>query len=225
VPEASSETPIERETKRLYQRYALELIEAFDLCPYASRARIDERTAERVMTQPNPTDDEVLEWVRALGRDPKVEVAFAIFPCLVIERLALNLWVERLRHTHQAEPGGLIMTMEGFHPTAAPDLTTPGRLVPFLRRTPHPTIQLTRLSALERVRRSAPHGTGFVDLASVDLRAFLAIPIPDSVSERIADNNREKVIEVGVPALQAVLDDIFRDRDETFRRLAADGEI
>jgi hypothetical protein len=75
------------------------------------------------------------------------------------------------------------------------------------------------------VRRSAPHGTGFVDLASVDLRAFLAIPIPDSVSERIADNNREKVIEVGVPALQAVLDDIFRDRDETFRRLAADGEI
>lgn len=210
---------LERETKRLYQRYAVELIEAFDLCPYASRARIEQRSAEVVITGPSPSDDEVLEHVRALGRDEAVEVAFVIFPRLVIERLALNAWVERLRHAHQGEPGGLIMTMEGFHPDAPPDLSTPGRLVPFLRRTPHPTIQLTRLSALERVRRSAPHGTGFIDLSSVDLRAFLAAPVPDSVSERIAETNREKVIDVGVAALEAVLDDIFRDRDETFARL------
>lgn len=216
-----SDTELERETKRLYQRYATELIEAFDLCPYASRARLDRRTAEVVLTGGSPSDEEVLEQVRTLGREQSVEVAFAIFPRLVIERLALNAWVERLRHAHQAEPGGLIMTMEGFHPDAPPDLSTAGRLVPFLRRTPHPTIQLTRLSALERVRRSAPHGTGFVDLASVDLRAFLAQPIPDSVSERIAHGNREKVLEVGVAALEAVLDDIFRDRDETFARLSS----
>jgi len=219
---AAGETAVERETKRLYQRYAVELIEAFDLCPYASRARIDRRTAEVVLLGDAPSDDEVLECVRSLGRDANVEVAFAIFPNLSIQRLALNGWVERLRHAHQDDPGGLIMTMEGFHPDAPPDLSTPGRLVPFLRRTPHPTIQLTRLSALERVRRSAPHGTGFVDLASVDLRAFLAIPIPDSVSERIAGNNRARVIEVGVADLEAVLDDIFRDRDETFARLATE---
>ncbi len=221
MSDEATDGALERETKRLYSRYAVELIEAFDLCPYASRARLDGRTAEVVIAGASPSDEDVLAEVRALGRDERVEVAFAIFPTLAIERLALNVWVERLRHAHQDEPGGLVMTMEGFHPDAPPDLSTAGRLVPFLRRTPHPTIQLTRLSALERVRRSAPHGTGFVDLASIDLRAFLAQPVPDSVSERIAENNRDKVIEVGVAALEAVVDDIFRDRDETFARLAS----
>jgi hypothetical protein len=216
---ADGDAELRRECERLQQRYAVEIVEAFGLCPYAERARLDGRSADVVIADEAPTDERVLEAVRALGADERVEVAFAIFPRLRIERLALAAWVERLRHAHQSEAGGLVMTMEGFHPDAPPDLSTAGRLVPFLRRTPVPTIQLTRLSSLNRVRRSGPSGTGFVDVASIDLKAFLATPPAESVSERIAENNRDKVREVGIAAIEAVLDDIFRDRDVTFARL------
>lgn len=221
APPMSAETDdaaLTRECERLQRRYSVEIVEAFGLCPYAERARLEGRDADVVVVDPAPSDAAVLDAVRALGKDQRVEVAFVIFPRLTIERLALAAWVERLRHAHQAEPGGLVMTMEGFHPDAPPDLSTAGRLVPFLRRTPVPTIQLTRLSSLNRVRRSGPSGTGFVDVHSIDLKAFLAARPAASVSERIAEDNRDKVKEVGVAAIEAVLDDIFRDRDETFAR-------
>lgn len=220
VPEPT-DSELVRETKRLYARYAVEIVEGFGFCPYAERARLDGRTAEVVLTEPAPDDARVLLEVRRLGEQAHVEVAFVIFPLLRIERLELAAWVERLRHAHQRDPGGLVMTMEGFHPDAPPDLSTAGRLVPFLRRTPHPTIQLTRLEALNRVRRSGPSGTAFVDVGSADLLALLAKPPEPSVSERIAENNRERLREVGIEAVEAVLDDIFRDRDETHARLGA----
>jgi hypothetical protein len=112
------------------------------------------------------------------------------------------------------------MTMEGFHPDAECDLGSAGRLVPFLRRTPFPTVQLTRLSALTRVRRSAPSGTAFVDPSSPALLALLSRPSPEPVSERIADDNLRTVRAVGMAAVERAIAAILRDRDDTLARLA-----
>lgn len=218
-PAEGTEALFVAEVKRLYARYAMEVVEGFGFCPYAKQARLEVHTAELVIADRAPSDERVLEVVRALGRDEKVEVAFVILPRLDVTRLELAARVETLRHAHQREPGGLVMTMEGFHPDAPPDLSTAGRLVPFLRRTPHPTIQLTRLDALNHVRRSGPSGTAFIDPSSADFLALLSKPPEASVSERIAENNLAGVRATGLEAIEAVMDDIFRDRDEVHARL------
>lgn len=210
---------LERELLRLQARYAVEVVEAFGLCPYAAQARKDGRTAEVIVRGEAPSLDALLEVVDALGRDENVEVAFVILPDAPLDRRALAHRVEEVRHAHQRGPRGLVMTMEGFHPDAPADLTTPGRLVPFLRRTPLPTIQLTRLSTLNRVRRSGPSGTAFIDPSSPDFVAFLTRPTAESVSERIAESNHAKVSEIGPETIERALRDIFQDRDETLARL------
>ena len=110
------------------------------------------------------------------------------------------------------------MTMEGFHPDAEPDIATSGAILPFLRRTADPTIQLTRLSVLERVRASTGGTTKYVDPTTVDVAALLAAPAERSLHERIAETNHRTVIERGPLAITRVLDEIRRDRDESYAR-------
>ncbi len=103
-----------------------------------------------------------------------------------------------------------------FHPDAAPDTTHAERLIPFLRRTPDPSIQLVRASALERVRAGSPEGTQFVDAAALDLRAVYPLPL----RERIARANLATAQRIGIGELTRRLDEILRDRQETYAALA-----
>ena len=80
--------------------------------------------------------------------------------------------------------------MAAFHPDAAADLDDPERLIPFLRRTPDPTIQLVRQEALERVRGRHPQGTAFVDPQLFSAQAF--------AQEEDADCNSDRHAQVGL---------------------------
>lgn len=215
---ADADADLMRETLRLYHRYAVEVVERFTFCPYAARAR-EEGAAEAIVCLDAALEvPRALERVRALAAQDHVEVAFLIFPLVRVDRLGLARFVELLRSAHQAEPGGLVLTMEGFHPDAAADTASVGRVVPFLRRTPDPTIQLTRLAALQRVRRATPSGTGYVDPQRVDLRALLAEPIEIPVSDRIASQNLATVrAEEG--AITAAIAEIHADHAATRARL------
>ena len=213
-----------REATRLYRRYALEVVERFAFCPYAERARLDAKSREVVVALERRDVAAILEEVAPLAADERVEVAFILLPLLRCTRLELARFVEEVRAAHQSSDGGLVMTMEGFHPDAAPDQTSAAKLVPFLRRTPDPTIQLTRLSALTKVRRGSDVGTAFVDLGSVDdVMAILRAPPPKVLAARIADTNHERVQSEGAWAVEQVLLDILRDRDETYARLGIRG--
>lgn len=233
VPPAAVEAPppagvdlvsLTREATRLYRRYAVEVVERFAFCPYAERARVEAKSREVVVALERRDVTAALEEVARLVADEEVEVAFLLMPLLRCTRLELARFVEEVRSAHQGSPGGLIMTMEGFHPDAAPDETSAAKLVPFLRRTPDPTIQLTRLSALTKVRRGSDVGTAFVDLASVDdVMAILRAPPPKVLAARIADTNHERVHSEGAWAVEQVLLDILRDRDETYAKLGIRG--
>jgi hypothetical protein len=85
-----------------------------------------------------------------------------------------------------------------FHPAAPVTFSTPPQLVSFVRRTPDPTLQLVRASALRRVTGEDP-----------------------TVSDDVTRRNFETVNERGAAALDAVLRDLRRDRDETYARLGA----
>lgn len=204
------------EALRLYRRYAVEIVEGLSFCPYAEKTREDGHTREVVVTAAEPSDAEILEAVEAIADDPSVHVGFVIVVRLALDQPALGHRVEDLRKAHAAARGGTVVAIEGFHPRAAPDATAAERLTPFVRRTPDPTLQLTRLDVLERVRRGTPTGTAFFDPESMDLDALLGEPAKAPLHERIADMNLETVNRLGVDAVEARLVDILRDRDATY---------
>jgi hypothetical protein len=217
-----SDEALIREARRIHGRYIREVVEAFGLCPFAIKAREDGASREVIRIDASPPLRCVLADVRAIAMEEHVEVAFVVFPRWRIDRRALSHFVEEVRSAHQSDDGGLVMTMEGFHPDAKVDLATPGQLVPFLRRTADPTIQLTRLSVLDRVRRATGGSKKFVDPSTIDVAALLATPGERSLHQRISEANHRTVSTLGPEAIGRVVDEIRRDRDESYAR--AEGE-
>jgi hypothetical protein len=111
--------------------------------------------------------------------------------------------------------GEIPFVMAAFHPDASPDLAGAERLIPFLRRTPDPTLQLLRTTEVERVRSGSPQGTQFFDASVHD--AFTESPPP--LRERIARANLATAQRLGIDELTRRLDEIRRDRDDAYRSL------
>ncbi len=214
----------EVEALRLNRRYVVEVVEHFGLCPWADRARREGRVTDVVFEQASPDRFEPsLDRMRELEDRSRIEVALFIYPEISLNRLDFEHFARRLRalDAERHAPGEIPFAIAAFHPDAPPVLENPDRLVPFLRRSPFPTLQLVRESTLLRVR-GEHHGTSFLG-PRVFLNDPEARPVTD-VRERIAQANYETVRRVGVDALEAVFDDILRDRDETRARLRQ-GEI
>lgn len=211
-----------REVVRIYERYAREVVERFDFCPWATRARREKTARPRVIFQANLADlTDSLATIAELESIPSVAVGLLIYPCVTADRLDFEHFVRLLRHADGArrEPGQLPFAMAAFHPHAAADLSDPDRLVPFIRRSPDPTIQLVRREALESVRGEASGGTSLVEPWMMS-PAGLAATEKLGVRERIAQNNLRTTQARGVSAIEAVLADIAADRATTYARLA-----
>lgn len=216
------QTEWEREALRVHRRYQREVVEALRLCPWAEQARLDGKVRERVLLQTDDGDVAPSEAALAeLGRDPSADVGFLVYPRLLrAGRAAFDDFASRVRAADAAHHplGGVPFVMAVFHPDAEPDTGDGERLIPFLRRTPDPTLQLVRCSALEVVRSVASQGTQFVNIAAVE--ASLSGTRPSlPLRERIARTNLATATRMGVDALRQVLDDIRRDRDEAYGSL------
>jgi hypothetical protein len=209
-----------REAKRLHDRYVVEIVEHFGLCPWATRARLGGRLRVEVSLQTDDTD--AGPGLGALDRwalDDGMEVGFLLFPRLALARAEFDRFTSKVRSEDAArhELGTAPFAMVGFHPEAKPSLEDPERLIPFLRRTPDPCIQVVRIAVLERVRGSVPEGTQFMDVSLLD--AAVTGPAEVSVRDRVGRANLETARSVGVDELRRCMDDIRKDRDETYRRL------
>jgi hypothetical protein len=208
----------ETEVVRVYRRYQSEIVEACGLCPWAERARIDKKTREWVITETDrATSESSLAVMDELFKEDHLEIAFLIYPKLKANRVEFERFVGRIRDADsRRHPLGRIPFMfAAFHPEAAVDLTNPERLIPFLRRTPDPTIQLVRASVVEKIRGRTPQGTQFFD--SKTLLADIAPP-QVGMREKIAQANLETVQKMGIEELTRRLDDIRRDRNESYEK-------
>ena len=210
---------LKREAIRLYRRYAVEIVEALSFCPYAEKARLDGLTHELVMTERAPSDEAVLERIEEVTDDERIDIGLLILPRVEVSQAELGRWVEGLRKLHRANRGATRLAIEGFHPVAEADVSSAERLTPFVRRTPDPTLQLTRLSSLQDVRRGTPTGTGFIDPSTVDLAELLSRPVKRPLHERIAELNLESVRRLGVEEIERRMHDILRDRDASYRAI------
>lgn len=220
-PEPAPENPIVREALRVYQRYAREVVERFDFCPWATRARREGAAEPHVLLGDDPRDFSAsLTLIAELAARPQISVGLLIYPRFDLGRLDFEHFVRRLRQadSERHEPGKVPFAMAAFHPQAEPALDDAERMVPFLRRSPDPTIQLVRSDALSAVRGTPSGGTALVEVWMLSA-AGLAKEEELGVRDRIALNNLKTVREVGPAAIERVLVDIEHDRATSYARL------
>jgi hypothetical protein len=209
-----------REAIRLHDRYTLEIVEHYGLCPWATRARVGKRLRTVVCLQADA--DSVEDSVGVLyrwQRDEGMEVGFLLYPRLALARAEFERFVTAVRtaDSEQHPLGSAPFAMVGFHPDATPVLDDPERLIPFLRRTPDPCIQVVRIDVLERVRGSVPEGTQFVDVAFLEQAATK--PVEVSVRDRVGRANLETVRGAGADEVRQRMEAIRQDRDATYAKL------
>ncbi|MEM9491719.1 MAG: DUF1415 family protein, partial [Myxococcota bacterium] len=155
------DTRLRTEAIRVYQRYAIEVVEALGLCPWARRARLDGRVRCEVELAAEPRLERLLPRLAALANDPDTDITLLIFPRLHADPRQFRQFMSEIRDGHTADCGAQTnpLLMADFHPDGEPDMASPARLISFIRRTPDPTIQLVRRTALDGVKRSADEGT------------------------------------------------------------------
>lgn len=211
---------LEAEALRVYRRYQREVVEALNLCPWAERARLEGRVTERVLLQRSAESQLSLRAIRELEAMPEIEIALLIFPQLPLDLRAFERFVAELREADEAQwpLGAVPFAAAAFHPRALRTSDAPERLIPYIRRSPDPTIQLVRRAVLDRMRQGPAEGTHFIDLNNFSLED---LPRPDQkpLRARIASSNAETLSAYGFARFDALIADILLDRDASYARL------
>ena len=188
------ESALVAEALRVNARYVQEVVIGWGLCPWAARAWSDGQVTQRVFTGAEPEVAPVAAFVDELVATPDAAIGLAIFPRVALTVSAWDKFAENVRRARRE------FLAAAFHPDYRPpeggapegSMIAAARLVPFIRRTPDPTLQLVRASLLENLR--------------------------GPVSDGVARDNFATVTARGADALEALLADIRRDRDARYAR-------
>jgi hypothetical protein len=210
-----------REARRLFRRYAVEVVEALGFCPWAEAARKRGEVREDVRVEATLDPARDAAWVREIAAASRIVVGVLLFPRASLTESDWHEYVRGVREAYAKAPGphGTEMAMVGFHPDAEGRLDAPQTIVNFTRRCPDPTIQAIRLRTLETMRQKEGGGTQFFDPRTSDLATLLAAPPARPLHERVAEANVDTVRRLGVEEIVKRMDDIRRDRDATYRAL------
>lgn len=206
------------EALRIHARYSVELVEGLGFCPWARAAREQGQVTTRVLLEHESAPAQVVEQVRALERDTRCEIGLLVFPQLLLGRIAFQHFAAEVRAQYDAGAGDTRFAIADFHPDAAPKLDSPAALVPFIRRSPDPTLQLVRLRAIAQVRLNDEQGTRFVDPSAWSVEHARRAPAPP-LHERLASANLRQVEALGLEHVLALFTAIERDRDTSYARL------
>jgi len=211
--------------RAVYGRYQREIVERFDFCPYARKARNDGAVQVEVCLLQEPSHESVLQIADAIAENRRIEIGLVLFPRVFVSRLDWQRFVGEV-HTLDAQrprPMAKQFAAAAFHPDAEPDMSSPSKLVSFIRRTPDPTIQFVRLSVLAPLRTRDPEETTYVPPDELDAFVKNLFEGPTeprlALHERIARANLDTVRTQGVAHVRAIMDDILRERDERYRAL------
>ncbi len=217
------ESRLREEAIRLFRRYAVEMVEGLSLCPWAHVSRRDGHVREVVLTEPELDLASVARAIDELSKLPQIEIGIILFPRIEVDRPTFERFVVQVRAHDESlgRPRAEAWAMAEFHPEAPALLTPDGAFTNFVRRTPDPTIQLVRQSALERVRRGDNHGSGYFDISLLtEDTVFEAVEAP--LHERVLENNRDEIARVGLSEVAARFAEIRADRDATYARILGD---
>jgi len=196
------------EVLRILERYLVEVVERHELCPWARATREHGELAVDVLWG-TPS---LAAWIACAGRllaAPATRIAMVVAPEFAGSRDELAAVRDRV--AAQLPAAGVAE----FHPAAALDLSTPARLVPFVRRSPDPLLQLVPLAVIDAVR-AAPPPAARAQQAS--MLGGHAAPPRRALAERIAAANHATVA-AHHAAITAALDQIAGDRRAAYARV------
>ena len=216
---ASDDEALIFEARRLHERYTVEVIERFDLCPFARRARQVGAVERFVLLQSSEEPEPTLEVIRALeARPDPPPVAIVIYPRLGLPYRRFDDFAARIKERDQARHGGKpVFVSATFHPDYPLDPRSPASLVPFFRRSPDPSLQLVSLKVLEDAR-GAHHGKFLFDGTAEGWQEVLRRIKTRSVTDRIGDDNRATFEREGAAAFESLFADLRADRARTYAR-------
>jgi hypothetical protein len=190
------------EVRRILRRYLVEVVEEYDLCPWARRAREDGELAIAIVWSTPSVAAFVAAATDALA-EPGTRVAMIVAPELVCTPAELRAIRDAVA-ARMPDAG-----IADFHPRGAIDLSTPARAVPFLRRSPDPLLQLVPLALLESVRRAPPPPSR---AEQAKILAGVAQPPRLDAADAITHANHATAL-AHRAAIEAALDAIAVDRD------------
>lgn len=182
-----------------WARRYIEVVERFDLCPWAAPAR----ARGEVWIAACDVDD-VLATLERFDATPDAAVGLVCLPAFTGDLPALR----RLRNSLTDSPLGARLALAEFHPDAPLDDGNAARLVPYLRRSPDPLLQAVRHSTLSGLRRG---GTTLVSVDQASILAGKPIVVPRDVADDVADVNLAR-LRSDRAALTAALDDLVNAR-------------
>jgi len=197
-----------REAIRLLDRYHVEIVERFGLCPWAKQARATGRTQTLVAVDESDEATELAPALRALADDPSVDAVFVVAPRFDRGLGALERWGAALAASTDDR-----FVSAPFHPGARGSTGS----VRFFRQTPDPTIQLVRRGAVEAMRaQDPPH---YRDIFTVQVRELDGGQVPKAVAALVIEHNERTLREAGKTVIQSIIDDIRADRMRTYASL------
>ena len=175
------------ETNHAWQ---LQLVEAFGICPYARRCRLEGKLERQVIDGTGDPWREavVAAMVQLATRADPPEVALLICPDADAPSPMFERAVHQVATVAAKRAGPLPFHVVAFHPDLPFDPATPQGLVAFWRRTPHPTIQLVHAPTLQQLRGApVPRYVDPEDAQAV--AALLGQPMPLDLADRISQVN------------------------------------
>ena len=147
--------------RAIHDRWLVEVVESFNLCPFARKSREQGRVVRPIL-QAHPRlaqpGHSVEAMARAVRESPEVEIILLTYPVPDDHpwrsAQAFDAHVAAVRDAW-ANEGGPTFYMVAFHPDprAGSRTLTPDSLVPLLRRTPDPVIQCVRADVLDALRK------------------------------------------------------------------------
>lgn len=199
------------EVVRILERYLVEVVERWRLCPWAQPSRARGGVAIGVLWGAPALDAWVDEAARRLAGG--AQVAMVVAPELGGGRAALAALRDQVAARLPAAG------VADFHPDAPLDLASPARAVAFLRRAPDPLLQLVPLAAIDAARAAAagaPSITAARDQAAM-LGGHAAPPRP-ALADQIAAANHA-TLTAAHAEITATLAAIAADRRASYARL------
>ena len=196
---SGSGDPLVAEALRLNARYVEEVVIGWGLCPWAAQAWRTGAVARRVLAEPAAGVEPVLAFVDEIAATSAIAIGLVICPRLELDAAAFGTFAERVRRADRARrapDAAAPFLLAAFHPAFRADRAAaaqPGTLVPFIRRTPDPTLQLVRAELVTGLARDGR-----------------------DLSTEIARANQATVAARTPEALDALLREIRRDRDAAY---------